>query len=47
MNNNEKIPTMKKLLLVWVMVFGLGMPGWGGRGWWIMRSLRCWGGGAM
>lgn len=29
MNNNKTIPTMKKLLLVWVMVFGLGMPGWG------------------
>ena len=29
MNNNEKLPMMKGLLLVWVMVFGLGMPGWG------------------
>ena len=29
MNNNEKLPRMKRLLLVWVMVFGLGMPGWG------------------
>lgn len=29
MNNNEILPMMKRLLLVWVMVFGLGMPGWG------------------
>jgi hypothetical protein len=29
MNNNEKLPMMRRLLLVWVMVFGLGMPGWG------------------
>ena len=29
MNNNKTIPMMKRLLLVWVMVFGLGMPGWG------------------
>lgn len=29
MNNNERLPMMKRLLLIWAMVFGLGMQGWG------------------
>lgn len=40
MNNNEKLPTMKRLMLVWVMVFGLGMSGWG-QGLWIIQKMMC------